>query len=141
MRVLAADDDEQVRDILSRLLSRIGVEAVVASSGEEAFAAFNEALRGPGFDAAFADLGMPWRPGESREGGGFALVRAIRDAEAASGSRPMRIIALTGADRRDASAGTEPGFDLFLQKPVGLEELRTALGFTAGPSRRREGSA
>jgi len=129
MRVLAADDDEQVRDILSRFFSRLGVEAVVVASGEEALAAYKDSLRGldARFDAAFADLAMPWRHGEAGEGGGLKLAGAIRAEEDHAGLGRALLIALTGADGEGSAGISRAGFDRFLQKPVGVKDLRKAL--------------
>jgi len=70
---------------------------------------------------------MPWKSGGADCDGGIALARALRAEEAAAGARRLRLVALTGADRRGASDAAEDAFARFLQKPVGLEDLRAEL--------------
>jgi CheY-like chemotaxis protein len=132
MRVLAVDDDEQVRDIMARLLSRLGAEVELASCGEEALALLLDAMRGARgrFDAAFVDLSMPWSlaGGAAATGaGGLELAAALRAEEARENARPLRLVALTGADDVRSPAAMRGGFDVFLQKPVGLDALKREL--------------
>jgi CheY-like chemotaxis protein len=140
MRVAAADDDEQVRDVMARLLSRLGAEVALARCGEEAFELIRGAMSDAGrrFDLAFIDLSMPWprRGGGSADGppsGGLELAAAVRAEEARSGSRPLRLVALTGADGGRALDARRSGFDAFLQKPAGMDALRQELELAAAP--------
>jgi CheY-like chemotaxis protein len=143
MRVLAVDDDEQVRDVLARLLKRLGAEVALARCGEEALGMLSGAMRDAGerFDAAFVDLSMPWSlAGGASHGvsaapatrgagasGGLELASALRAEEARENARPLRLVALTGADDARESAARRGGFDVFLQKPVGLDALKREL--------------
>lgn len=134
MRVLAVDDDEQVRDILARLLARLGAEVELARCGEEALSLLSGAMRGARgrFDAAFVDLSMPWSLADRaadgrRASGGLELAEALRAQEARERARPLRLVALTGADGAGSPAARRGGFDVFLQKPVGLDALKREL--------------
>jgi CheY-like chemotaxis protein len=144
MRVLAADDDEQIRDVLARLLRRLGAEVELARCGEEALSLLSDSMRGSRgrFDAAFVDLSMPWSlrgraapaaPPSPRaavgagDSGGLALAAALRAEEARSRARPLRLVALSGADDARGPTARRGGFDVFLQKPVGLDALKREL--------------
>lgn len=117
-RILVADDDPNNRDILVRLLGKLGAEVLAAADGE---AALDLALSAT-LDLAFVDVAMP-----RLDGLGFA--RALRAAEAESDRPRLFLVALTGAD--DTGEALSAGFDLFLQKPVGLETLREAVSEAA----------
>lgn len=114
------DDDPANRDLLCRMLVRLGCGAVAVADQAGALAACGRNR----YDLVFMDLGLP-------DADGYACARAVLELyrrQAEPGGRPPhrpRIIASSGAD------GLEPGsaelFDLFLQKPYGLTELKAAL--------------
>lgn len=110
-RVLAVDDYEANRLLMSELLRGQSIEAVVAASGAEALTLWREQH----FDMIFMDIQMP-------EMDGIATTRLIREEE--SGGRRTPIIALT------AHVGTEEkarllsaGLDDYLSKPVSEAQL------------------
>jgi len=109
MRVLVADDDQLNREIVFRMLRRLGAECVLAADGEEAVALFASSGSST-FNIVFCDLAMPGIDG-------FETAKRLRLAGYAGS-----LIALTGADE-DPNI-YEAGFDGFLQKPVVLELLR-----------------
>lgn len=84
-RILIVDDDETVRSMLTRMLSRHGYECEPVASG----AAAREALAKAEFDIALCDLNMP---GES----GLELVEHV-----ASRHPETATIMVTGADDSD----------------------------------------
>ena len=114
-RVLLVDDDEMVRNVLSRMLSTLGPRTEIASSGREAIRLFRERP----YDLVLMDLHMP-------EMDGYQTTAAIRAGE--RGGHRTPVIALTGAanqsDREEALAS---GMDDHLWKPVKLEQLSEAL--------------
>jgi len=136
---MAADDDEQVRDVLARLLARLGAEVELARDGAEAFALLRDAMRDSDrrFDVAFIDLAMPWSTGGKQGGGegGLELASATRAEEARTGAPSARLVALTGADEARSGAVERAGFDRFLQKPVGLDALRRELDLARASTR------
>ncbi len=67
-RILVVDDEESVRDMVSKMISLIGHEAAVAGSGKEALEMLNN---GP-FSIVVTDIRMP-------EMDGLELMKAIRD--------------------------------------------------------------
>jgi two-component system, OmpR family, response regulator ResD len=108
-RVLIADDDAVVRDVVRRYLERDGLEVRVAADG-------NEALRVLGterIDVAVLDVMMP---GPS----GLSLCRTLRQG----GDYTVPVILLTAlSEEDDRIAGLEAGADDYLTKPFSPREL------------------
>jgi PAS domain S-box-containing protein len=59
VRILVIDDEESVRSVLSRILTRVKYQVNVAKDGEEGIRLFNEQA----FDIVLTDLGMPGMSG------------------------------------------------------------------------------
>ena len=117
LRVLAVDDNEVNRFILSALLEELGCEAVVLDGGRAALDHLDENE----VDAVILDLYMPGIDG-------FALARALRRREAESGARRVAILALTGDDGpATAEACLAAGIDARLVKPADPEAVVAAL--------------
>jgi DNA-binding response OmpR family regulator len=111
--VLLAEDDDNVARVFTRVLEQKGMTVRRARAGNEAVAM---ALSGSTFRAAVVDLVLPGV-------GGLEIIRAIRAAQPG-----CRIVAVTGlADSSAERALREAGADVFLGKPVELEELARAL--------------
>jgi two-component system response regulator YesN len=107
--VLVIDDSDYVRDLIGRMLRRVGIQNIVAaSSGGEAIA---EAASNP-FDLVLCDIGLP-------DTTGFEVVRAIR------AKRPsVRCIMLTGhTDKASVLEARNVGAAAYLVKPVSPREL------------------
>ncbi len=120
-RILIADDEQFVRDLLVKVLTRRGHEVVAASGGLEALAALES---GP-FDVLLTDVVMPGMDG-------FALLRE------AKGRWPtMKVIVLTGYARKQSiSDFLLYGADEYLSKPFQVHELVAAVDRALGqPSR------
>ena len=101
-RVLIADDDTVVRDVVRRYLERDGLDVSVAHDG-------NEALRLLGserIDVAVLDVMMPGPDG-------LTLCRTLR-SRAATG--PVILLTALG-EEDDRIAGLEAGADDYLTKP------------------------
>jgi PAS domain S-box-containing protein len=116
-RVLLADDqpiNRRVGGLQLRELGYANVDTVV--NGREAV----NAVREKRYDVVLMDMQMP-------EMDGLAAARAIREAEAESGTH-VPIVALTAnALERDRNACIDAGMDDYLSKPLQLEALRAAL--------------
>ncbi|WP_226702601.1 response regulator [Microbulbifer elongatus] len=109
-RVLAVDDYEANRLLMSELLRAQGVEVVVAASGEEAL----ELWREQHFDMVFMDIQMPGMDG-------IATTAKMREEE--SGHRTP-IIALTAhVGTEEKSRLLSAGLDDYLSKPVSEAQL------------------
>jgi DNA-binding response OmpR family regulator len=108
-RVLIADDDAVVRDVVRRYLERDGLEVTVAVDG-------NEALRVLGterIDVAVLDVMMPGP-------NGLSLCRTLRQG----GDYTVPVILLTAlSEEDDRIAGLEAGADDYLTKPFSPREL------------------
>ena len=108
-RVLIADDDAVVRDVVRRYLERDGLEVRIAGDG-------NEALRVLGterIDVAVLDVMMPGP-------NGLSLCRTLRQG----GDFTVPVILLTAlSEEDDRIAGLEAGADDYLTKPFSPREL------------------
>lgn len=112
-RMLIAEDTAAVRDVLSRQLNALGIEATFVENGREALFA----VRSGEYGILLTDLHMP-------EMDGYGLVAAIREDDEKTGGH-FPVIALT-ADvqmaQRQVYLGH--GFDECLLKPVSLGQFR-----------------
>jgi len=85
MTMLVVDDDPDARQLVIKLLERLGhADVTAAENGVEALAALDAADTQP--DAMFVDLEMP-------EMGGVELLRHLADRE-----YPGKVILISGAD-------------------------------------------
>ncbi len=109
-RVLIADDDAVVRDIVRRYLERDGLEVRLAGDGNEAL----RVLSTERIDVAILDVMM--MPGPD----GLSLCRTLRQG----GDYTVPIILLTAlSEEDDRIAGLEAGADDYLTKPFSPREL------------------
>jgi DNA-binding response OmpR family regulator len=109
--VLAADDDEDILELVAFRLERSGYTVLKARDGEEALQVARERLP----DLAVLDVMMPKLDG-------FEVTRRIRSDGA---TRGMPIILLTArAQDADVQAGFDAGADDYLRKPFSPQELR-----------------
>ncbi len=108
-RVLIADDDVVVRDVVRRYLERDGLEVRVAGDGNEAL----QVLGTERIDLAVLDVMMPGP-------NGLSLCRTLRQ----SGDYSIPVILLTAlGEEDDRIAGLEAGADDYLTKPFSPREL------------------
>ncbi len=105
--LLVVDDDDRIRDLLKRFLTRNGFRVSIASNAQEA----RRIMKGLTFDLLVLDVMMP---GED----GFALTEALRKID------DIPIILLTArGEARDRITGLSLGADDYLSKPFEPEEL------------------
>ncbi|AFM15476.1 response regulator with CheY-like receiver domain and winged-helix DNA-binding domain [Mycolicibacterium chubuense NBB4] len=111
-RVLIADDDDVVRDVVRRYLERDGLEVSTAHDGTEAL----RLLGSQRIDVAVLDVMMPGPDG-------LSLCRSLRQRGDRSGYG-MPVILLTAlGEEDDRIAGLEAGADDYLTKPFSPREL------------------
>lgn len=146
-RVLVAEDEEAIRDLVCFHLDLAGYECVGVADGREALRSASEAP----FDLVVLDITLPSLDG-------VTLCRAIRRA---GPNRDVPIIMLTARrEESDKIVGLESGADDYLTKPFGVREfvartaalmrrrragsrenpsprILSALGITIDPARRR----
>lgn len=123
-RVLIADDDAVVRDVMRRSLERDGLHVEVAADGSEAL----QLLGSRKVDVAVLDVMMPGLSG-------LSLCRSLRE----TGGYAVPVILLTAlGEEEDRIAGLEAGADDYVTKPFSLRELslrvRSVLRRTASPT-------
>lgn len=118
LRVLVMDDEEPIRDLLSRMLERLGHHSELCCEGSAAVALYRSALNaGQGFDLAILDLTIP-----GGMGGNECMDRLLKIDPGAVG------IATSGySEDPILSRYQEYGFSGVLKKPYGVLALKEAL--------------
>jgi DNA-binding response OmpR family regulator len=110
--VLAADDDEDILELISFRLERSGYTVLQARDGQEAL----EMARRSRPDLAVLDVMMP-------KIDGFELTRRLREDESTT---RMPIILLTAKTQEcDVEQGFDAGADDYIRKPFSPQELRS----------------
>jgi two-component system OmpR family response regulator len=109
-RILLADDEANIREVVQYALERDGFTVEHAADGEAALAR----LRRGGIDLVILDVLMP-------ELDGLSVCRALR-AEAAGASIPIVFLSSRG-DEHDRILGLELGGDDYVSKPFSPREL------------------
>jgi signal transduction histidine kinase/ActR/RegA family two-component response regulator len=122
IRILVAEDERDVRELLCEILRAEGHEVYPAASGVEAL----ELFRASDFDAVFTDIGMPGMSG-------WELARAVRETD---GSVPLAVItgwgdAVGSAEQRAAHV------DWVVTKPFDADRIAE---LAADASHRRHAS-
>jgi DNA-binding response OmpR family regulator len=125
-RVLVADDEPDIRDLVRLAVQRAGGTVVGAVADGTAALAAARALRP---DLAVLDVSMP---GAS----GLEVCAALRADADAAGTRVLLLSA--GASEEDVTRGLAAGADLYLIKPFGVaflvEQIRFLVEEPAGQS-------
>jgi signal transduction histidine kinase len=121
LRVVTADDDEEVRELVEAILSRHGARVQAVASGAEAL----RLLESEPPDLLISDLAMP-------EMGGYELIRRVRQLPPESGGR-LPALALTAYARAEDRRRTLlAGFHMHIAKPVDPEELVVVVASLTG---------
>jgi CheY-like chemotaxis protein len=107
-KILIIDDEDAVRDVLSRILKTQGHEVVSVSSGEEGIDRFKTET----FDLVFTDLGMP-------KMSGWEVGRILKGM---NGKVPIAIITGWGMEL-DREKMKESGVDLVISKPFQFDRV------------------
>lgn len=114
LRVLIAEDNRDLRDIVARMVKALGHEVTVASTGKEAL---HQVYENPP-DIVLLDIMMP-------EMDGFEFCHALQAEEK---MRDFHIIITSARDAlEDKVKGLELGAADYLTKPFSLAELRARL--------------
>jgi len=109
-KILIAEDDVEVMDLVRVYLAREGFEVVAASDGEAAL----EVVESARPDLLVLDVMLPKLDG-------WAVCRRLREAE---GTRRLPIVMLTSrSDEMDRVLGLELGADDYVTKPFSPREL------------------
>ena len=107
-RILVIDDEDSVRDILSRMLKAKGHQVVAVSNGQEGIEKFKSEV----FDLVFTDLGMP-------KISGWDVGRAIKGMNS---KVPIAMITGWGMELNKEKM-SESGIDLVVSKPFNFDQV------------------
>lgn len=106
-RLLIAEDDPTIRQVLGSMLSRAKYEVDFAENGQRAV----EMWEGGAFDCILMDVQMPRL-------NGFEATAAIREKERALGTH-IPIVAMTAhAGKEDQERCLDAGMDAYVSKPI-----------------------
>ncbi|HTT05931.1 MAG TPA: ATP-binding protein [Steroidobacteraceae bacterium] len=119
IRVLLADDDQDTREIMTKVISKSGAEVLSTASAFEALQAFGSFRP----NVLISDIGMP-------QENGYELIRKVRML-GDGGAVPA--IALTAFARlEDRTRAMLAGFQIHLTKPVDATELLVTIANVTG---------
>jgi DNA-binding NtrC family response regulator len=118
-RILVVDDDNGQRSLLQSFLSRQGFDITTAASGTEAL----DILESRPIDMMISDVRMP----------GLSGLETLRRARAKRPTLPVLLVTAY-ADIRDAVNAMRDGAVDYLEKPIDLDELLSAVGQSTGTS-------
>ena len=109
MRILLVEDHKDTRLTLQRYLQAAKNDVCAAETAPQAL----ELAESQKFDLVISDLGL------RDEGGGFALMRVLRER------RGLKGIAVSGYGMaEDIAQSREAGFSHHLTKPISLDRLK-----------------
>lgn len=124
VRVLAVDDQEEARALLTATLSECGAQVMAVSSGVEALAILADPPDGERPDVLILDIAMP-------DEDGYQALERVRSLEAERGieqSAQIPAIALTAHARsEDRMKAFAAGFRMHVAKPVEPAELAVVI--------------
>jgi signal transduction histidine kinase/HPt (histidine-containing phosphotransfer) domain-containing protein/ActR/RegA family two-component response regulator len=116
LRILFADDQEDIRTLTAYQLKRSGHKLIVAKDGIHALKAFLASS----FDVVLLDQEMPGMTGDE-------VARAIRKTEQGKKKRVFLIASTGNTASEDIHHLKQAGFDSVLGKPFRLEDLNLIL--------------
>ncbi|MDF0645467.1 MAG: response regulator [Nitrospira sp.] len=120
-RLLVADDDPDIRQLLSDRLTSEGYSVRTAGDGREAL----DALRAEQFDGLILDIGMP-------EVTGLDVLHRVREDQPG-----LPVIMITAAEARErALVAIRTGAHAYLLKPFDASQLKQVVEQWVGPARR-----
>jgi CheY-like chemotaxis protein len=117
-RILVMDDEEEIRDVLGKMLQHLGFDVDFANDGEQALTYYNQALqKGTPFIAAILDLTIP---------GGMGGKETLRQIK--SHHPDAKVIVSSGYSNDPVMARfSQFGFSGFIAKPYNLLDLSRVL--------------
>ena len=112
-KVLVVEDDRELRELFSRVLSRHGYKTLEAGNGEEALSVLDSEY----IDVIISDIMMPVMDG-------YELVRSLREANIT-----IPVLMITAKDAfSDMERGFLSGTDDYMVKPVNVNEMVLRVG-------------
>jgi two-component system, cell cycle response regulator CpdR len=123
-RILIAEDEPNVRALVTRALTQDGHDVIATADGSEALEAFSRAKKP--FNLLLTDIKMPMMDGIA-----LALTVARDDPE-------LPILLMTGyADQRERASGLDALIHDVIAKPFTLFEIQSAVAGALAASPRR----
>jgi CheY-like chemotaxis protein len=116
VRILAVDDEADMRDYVSFVLEQSGAEVTVAASAQEALTALVQIQP----DVLVTDIGMP-------NTDGYMLLQQIRALNQEPGKQIPAIALTAYAGEYDQKRAIAAGFQIHLPKPVEPDALLEAI--------------
>jgi PAS domain S-box-containing protein len=113
--ILVIDDDEFVRNVLSRTLAQANHQVTLAESGEKGVQIFKEGK----FDIVLTDLGLPGMSG-------WEVCRVIKET---SPQTPVGMITGWGVEKNQSEM-EEYGLDFFVSKPFDFNQILNVVSET-----------
>jgi len=107
IRILYAEDEKDLLELISEFLSSEGAQVHEASGGDEAFKKYAEDK----YDLVLTDMKMP-------KGDGISLIQRIREK-----SKKIPIICMTGYSDQTEKEIQALGANCLLTKPCRMEDL------------------
>jgi CheY-like chemotaxis protein len=124
-RILVAEDNKSIQDVVSKILKFMGFEVALAGNGIEALSVFLDSS----FDLVLTDLQMPNMDG-------WSLASRIKER-----SPNTPVVLMTGADRETVLKKVERGpVDSVIFKPFRLEDLQRTVQGELAPREGEHGS-
>lgn len=112
-KVLVVEDDRELRELFSRVLTRHGYKTLEAGNGEEALSILDSEY----IDVIISDIMMPVMDG-------YELVRSLREADI-----NIPVLMITAKDAfSDMERGFLSGTDDYMVKPVNVNEMVLRVG-------------
>jgi signal transduction histidine kinase/CheY-like chemotaxis protein len=122
-RILVVDDEEAVREVLSKILSKVSHQVTVARDGEEGIRLFKEGM----FDLVLTDLGMPGLSG-------WEVCRMIKKINPQT---PVGMITGWGMELSQKTM-KEYGLDFMISKPFEFNQIVKIVAETMDPASARK---
>ena len=115
MKILIIDDNQNVREVLSELLTLEGQEAVTVESGQKGL----EMVEKNKFDLVFLDLAMP----------GFSGFQVIDSLAKTGNIKLNKIVIITAMtiSNTELNALSSKGVYRWMRKPFDIDELKSIL--------------
>ncbi|MDE7040959.1 MAG: response regulator transcription factor [Limosilactobacillus sp.] len=112
MRILVAEDEQQLSHVLSSAMTASGYQVDIANNGQEAV----DQAKENGYDVIILDIMMPVKSG-------LEALKEIR----ATGNRTYIMMLTAMGEEDDKVTGLDAGADDYLTKPFSLKELLARL--------------
>lgn len=125
VRVLVADDDVHLLEVVCEVLTRLDAHVVGAASGGDLIEQL--ATAGP-FDLIVTDVSMPWMSG----------LQAIRSTRSAGLATPVIVMTALADPQIPEQVKSLGASAAFLRKPFALSELEAAASALVGQTSRGE---